>query len=226
MASGARARRIGVVGCGTAGPVAALLLARQGREVALFERSPRLRPVGAGFLLQPTGMAVLARLGLLEDVLRDGARVARLTARTANGRTILDLAYADLAADWFGLGLHRATLMDHLTRALARAGVTPVLGFDASSLIRSNDGLRLQSGDGAEAGPFDLVVGADGARSLLRSALWPGTRSRTYPWGALWAVLPDPGIASAVRFARSCTEPARCSGSCQPALARVGRSVW
>jgi len=50
----------------------------------------------------------------------------------------------------------------------------------------------LKFADGATEGPFDLVIVADGARSALRSALFRPTRAKEYPWGALWAVVPDP----------------------------------
>lgn len=60
--------KVAIVGCGTAGPAAAILLARQGHRVTLFERSPQLSAVGAGFLLQPTGTGVLERLGLQADL--------------------------------------------------------------------------------------------------------------------------------------------------------------
>ena len=58
------ALRIAIVGSGTAGPAAAIFLARAGHEVILFEKAPQKLPVGAGFLLQPTGLSVLAQLGL------------------------------------------------------------------------------------------------------------------------------------------------------------------
>ena len=51
--------RIGIVGYGTGGQAASLLLARDGHRVEVFEQAPHLGPVGAGFLLQPTGLAFL-----------------------------------------------------------------------------------------------------------------------------------------------------------------------
>ena len=57
--------RVAVVGCGTGGPAAALLLKAAGHDVEIFERFNTPSPIGAGLLLQPTGQAVLARLGLL-----------------------------------------------------------------------------------------------------------------------------------------------------------------
>src|SRR5579871_3976636 len=100
---------IGIVGCGIAGMASALFLSRDGHRVALFERFASPRPVGSGLLLQPTGLAVLGRLGLRRRVEATGARIERLVGRVVpSGRTILDVAYADLAPDLAGLGIHRA----------------------------------------------------------------------------------------------------------------------
>ena len=60
--------RIGIIGCGTAGQAASILLARQGHEVEVFERAPRVEAVGAGLLVQPTGMSVLRSLGVADEL--------------------------------------------------------------------------------------------------------------------------------------------------------------
>src|SRR4051812_31442322 len=75
------ALRIGVVGAGTAGAAAAILLARAGHAVTLFERVATPGPVGAGITLQPTGQAVLARLGLLEPIVARATRLDGLLCR-------------------------------------------------------------------------------------------------------------------------------------------------
>lgn len=41
-------------------------LAKAGYEVTLYEQAAEEKALGAGFLLQPTGLAVLAELGLAE----------------------------------------------------------------------------------------------------------------------------------------------------------------
>jgi 2-polyprenyl-6-methoxyphenol hydroxylase-like FAD-dependent oxidoreductase len=124
--------------------------------------------VGARILLQPTGLAVLRRLGLGVA----GAEIHRLRCRTAAGRTLLDLSYE---AGAHGLGVHRGALFHALFDPLADAGVE----------IRT--GVRVQSPPPG----FDLVVAADGARSALR----PPCRVRPYPWGALWFIGDRGGIA-------------------------------
>jgi len=50
---------IAIIGAGTAGLATAALLAEQGHHITLIERAEALAPVGAGLLLQPTGLSVL-----------------------------------------------------------------------------------------------------------------------------------------------------------------------
>ena len=69
---------IAIAGCGPCGLTAALLLHRSGHRVTMFERFDTPRPIGSGLMIQPTGMAVLAELGLLDDATRCGARIDRL----------------------------------------------------------------------------------------------------------------------------------------------------
>ena len=63
MRSGRFKLRVAVVGCGIAGPAAALLLSRQGHEVTIFERAAEIKPKGAGILLSTTGQFVIEELG-------------------------------------------------------------------------------------------------------------------------------------------------------------------
>jgi 2-polyprenyl-6-methoxyphenol hydroxylase-like FAD-dependent oxidoreductase len=56
---------------------------------------------------------------------------------------------------------------------------------------RSGDVL-LDAAGGAH-GPYELIVGADGARSTLRRCLGVRARIVEHPWGALWGIFPDPG---------------------------------
>jgi 2-polyprenyl-6-methoxyphenol hydroxylase-like FAD-dependent oxidoreductase len=185
-----RALDIAVVGAGTAGSAAAILLARAGHRVTLYERVPNPGPVGAGIIMQPSGLAVLAALGIHERVIARGAPLVRLRCVTAAGRTLLDLPYATVGA-LFGLGLHRGVLFAELHRLLAEARVSVECGREIVSLRAAGDGVIPVDSDGRALGRADLLIIADGARSRLRDETDPplGRRSvRVYPWGALWFV--------------------------------------
>ena len=181
--------RIAIVGSGTAGPAAAIFLARAGHEVQLFERAAEKLPVGAGFLLQPTGMAVLHRLGLAENLLPHVAEVSRLYCHTCGGRVLLDLPYGELGHNLYGAGTHRATLLDVLLNAAHHAGATLSWGVAMQSISRDASGRPvLHDAAGGVHGPYDLLLICDGAHSTLREQCGVPAKVRKYPWGALWFI--------------------------------------
>lgn len=186
--------RIAIVGCGSAGPAAATLLQRQGHRVTLFERAAECRPVGAGFLLQPSGMAVLRELGILEPVMARGARVERLHVVDREGGDVLDLRYPELGEGLHGLGLHRPVLLHFLIGAMERAGVDIRWGREVVDAIRKEGRWELSFHGGEREGGFDLLVIADGARSALRGKLGFHGVDRGYPWGAHWFIGRNEGV--------------------------------
>lgn len=104
-----RMMAIAICGAGIGGLASALLLARQGHAVTLFERFETPQPVGSGFMLQPTGMAVLEALGLADAIAERGAWVDRLFGRSEpKGAVVLDVRYAALDPAYRGLALQRA----------------------------------------------------------------------------------------------------------------------
>jgi 2-polyprenyl-6-methoxyphenol hydroxylase-like FAD-dependent oxidoreductase len=92
---------IAVCGCGPAGLAAALLLHRAGYRVRVFERFDTPRPIGSGLLLQPTGLGVLAELGMVERLMRLGSPIDRIFGRvSASNRIVLDVRYSALGHGW------------------------------------------------------------------------------------------------------------------------------
>lgn len=179
--------RVGIVGYGTAGQACAALLAGDGHVLEVFEQTPVMGPVGAGFLLQPVGLWVLWRLGLFDAVLQHGSKVRRLYGQTARRRAVMDMRYAELDRRMFGLGLQRGALFSLLAQAWpdharVRSGRRIVHVDHERGLLRD--------GQGDEHGPFDLVIVADGAASKLRTVAGEARLDQPYPWGALWCLVP------------------------------------
>jgi 2-polyprenyl-6-methoxyphenol hydroxylase-like FAD-dependent oxidoreductase len=188
--------RIGIVGGGVAGQAAAAFLSEAGQDVTIYERFAEPRPLGAGLLLQPTGLAVLRALGLEQQALAEGAKVVGLEAKTHRGRSVLDLSYADLHPAAHGLGIRRSVLFDLLHGRLKRSPARLVTGTEIADA--EGEGGHLVDKAGARHGPFDLIVVADGAHSALRARRMPQAHARLYPWGCIWATVPDKdGIGAA-----------------------------
>ncbi len=182
----ARKLRIAIVGYGTGGQATALMLSADGHDVEVFERAPVLGPVGAGFLLQPVGLAVLWELGLLDAALAHGVIVNRLYGETAAGRPVMDMRYRELDTRLFGLGLQRGALFGLLDAAWREGRCIHVghrivtVDADAGTLVDAHGNCH---------GGYDLVVIADGAASQLRSQVVPARLDRPYAWGAQWCLV-------------------------------------
>lgn len=180
-------RTIAIVGYGTAGQALSILLSRDHHDVHVFERATTPGPVGAGFLLQPSGLDVLWQMELLPAVLRHGAAVRRLYGETPCGRAVMDMRYADLDPSLHGVGMQRGALFSLLADAWEHPG-----NLQADTAIVAVDAAqgRLRDARGHWHGPYDLVIAADGAASSLRAQVQGTTLDREYPWGALWCLLP------------------------------------
>jgi 2-polyprenyl-6-methoxyphenol hydroxylase-like FAD-dependent oxidoreductase len=165
-----------VVGAGIGGLAASLVLSRVAARVTLVERAERPSEVGAALALQPNGMAVLDRLGLLSAVEAVGARIDRMGIRSVTGRRLLTAGMPDLGGGLdHAIAVRRADLHRLLLEAVGGvASVETRFGCVAVSADPSG-GVRITST--AENGPdldleelrADVIVGADGVSSAVRS---------------------------------------------------------
>jgi len=180
--------RVAVIGCGAAGAAAAVFLKRAGHEVTVFEQAPECRAVGAGFLMQPSGMDVLRELGIYEDVISHGSKVRRLHVLEKDGRDLMELRYGELGDGYFGAGLHRPVVMGALIGLVEDEGIEIRWGS------RVDDARKLADGWEVGGERFDLLIVADGARSAMRRALLGEGYDRGYGWGAHWFIGKNNGV--------------------------------
>lgn len=183
---------IAVAGAGTAGLAVAAYLKRSGHDVRIFERFAEPKPLGAGLMIQPTGLACLAALDVDKDALALGQTIDGIRGHTRAGKVIFDIGYRELGAGVQALAMHRAALFNVLQRAVAQAGV-PIAGDSeiVSSRIDANRRVLVDT-RGTVHGPFDLVIDGTGTRSTLRAREGPVRLNRAYPYGAVWAALTLP----------------------------------
>lgn len=193
---------IGIVGCGIAGQAAASFLADAGHVVTLLERFEQPQAVGAGLLLQPTGLSVLRALGLEPEAIAAGARIDGILGENQWGVRVIDLDYGDLHPAAFALGIGRSPLFDLLHRRVLASGARLVTGVEIVDVEREGGRAVALDRKARRHGPFDLLVVADGAHSALRPRVFPRARAPVYPWGCIWANVPDAHAFGATRLLR------------------------
>ena len=174
--------RIAIVGCGAAGASAAVFLKRAGHEIEIFEQAPECRAVGAGFLMQPSGMSVLQELGIHDEIISHSSKISRLHVIEKDGRDLMELRYAELGENLFGAGLHRPVVMNALISLLEKEGIKIHWGTRIEYARKNSDHWQV------EDQKFDLLIIADGARSAMRQALLGNGYDRGYGWGAHWFI--------------------------------------
>ncbi|WP_433045234.1 NAD(P)/FAD-dependent oxidoreductase [Dactylosporangium sp. CS-033363] len=156
-----------MVGSRPAGAATALLLARAGLRVLAVDRARFPSDTLSTHQVQPPGVALLRRWGLLEPLLAAGAPMVR-TARFAHPAAVLDGAYP--GPD--GVLSPRRTVFDALLVDAARAAGAEVWEGFAVSALRWTGG-RVTGIDGAfkrggaRSVAASLVVGADGKHSTV-----------------------------------------------------------
>lgn len=159
---------VAVVGGSLGGLLAALRLHDVEGDVQVYERSPTpLEGRGAGIVLHPETTSYLERHGLI-DLGRVSSIARTLRYLTETGRVQLEEPIA-----------YRFT--SYATLYAALIGRLPDeryhLGREVVGLDDLGDGVDLSFEDGRSA-RVDLVVGADGIRSTVRSLLFPDVRPR------------------------------------------------
>ncbi|MFB7400482.1 FAD-dependent oxidoreductase [Streptomyces rubiginosohelvolus] len=155
-----------VIGAGIGGLATAIGLRRAGWSVTVLERRTELERYGAAFGIHPTAQSALDRLGV-GDALREHAVPYRdAHIRTPDGTSIarLPLERIERKAGRPELLISRPYLLDAL-----------LAGLDAFGDVPIKLGERVTDVDALAAGQ-DLVIGADGIRSAVRTARF-GDRS-------------------------------------------------
>lgn len=172
--------KITVAGAGIGGLAVATALARHGHSVTVAERATEIAEVGAGIQISPNGFRVLQALGLnkpLASIAPRAQQVRLLDGITGRQVVSLDLR---LRRDWSWHLVHRAELIDLLQSQAQNAGVAVETGREITP-----------PPEGAALAGDDLLIGADGVKSALRSRI-EDARKAAFTGQVAWrAIIPD-----------------------------------
>ena len=177
--------RVGIVGAGPVGVVAAIALARKDMRVALFEAEREIDHSPRAATTHPSTLEMLAELGLLEEFQSVGLVARHFQFWDGATKTLVAEFDHQVLRDEtpypFVVQAEQHKLSEiGLRRLAAMANVELRLGTSVTDVAQDSRGARVTT-EGAEQHVFDYVIGCDGGRSTVRKCLDVEFEGYTWP---------------------------------------------
>ncbi|MCP1463603.1 FAD-dependent oxidoreductase [Pseudomonas sp. S3E17] len=187
-------KRVLIVGGGIGGLSAAIALRKSGVVVDIVEISPQAKVYHVGIVVQANCIRAMAQLGIADAAVAAGFPYKGLRICNQQGEVKAELSGARLAGEQYpaNLGLTRPALHQVLLDAVAASGANLRLGLTFSDISQHEHGVSVGFTDGSR-GDYDLVVGADGVYSKVRTTVFGEQYTPQFTGQGVWRYnLPRP----------------------------------
>ncbi len=173
-------KNVAIIGAGLGGLATAIALRKQGINVQVYEKAKELRPVGAGLGLLPNGLKSLESIeqSLVKDINKSGCCVSKSTLKNSLGETIRSNPTNTYFLDKYGYSLVTVWWWN-LQQILASRLPQDIINLDCRCVDFSQNetGVEVNFANGKKA-YADLLIGADGIKSVVRNKLFSDEKSR------------------------------------------------
>lgn len=206
-----KAERSIIIGAGIGGLSAGLALQRRGFKVVVYERAQEVREIGAGVIISPNARRALRDLGV--DAALEAASSCVSLRHTCNYATgaILDVMEVQRMIEQHGMAMlqvHRGDLHGLLLQAVLANDADAVRpGHAFVGLEQDAGGVSVSFANGA-SDRANVVIGADGNASTVRSLLFPGEAPKFNGQVAFRALIPNDLVSESVRQLQMAMHPA------------------
>ena len=178
---------IAVVGGGLAGSIAAIALARGGRNVALVAPIPLAEDKRTTALMDQS-IRMMERLGLWDAVRPAAAPLSTMQIIDGTNRLlrapVVAFRSAEIGLDAFGYNMPNSALLKVLAEAVAAEPNITRYGAAARHIAFGPEKVVITLDEGENVAT-DFVVGADGRKSLVRESAGVGVKTWSYPQTAV-----------------------------------------
>ncbi|KAK1573561.1 uncharacterized protein LY79DRAFT_410772 [Colletotrichum navitas] len=193
--------QVAIVGAGIAGLTAAIALKdHPGINVQIYDKAKELREVGASIALGPNGLRTLEKLGIhnaLDDSIafRNKSGYPMIYRHAVTGEIVsVDEHRGDVEARHKTARFYRPHLQQALLEHVDAGQMHLGKAFETISNDETTGRLKVGFTDGTSI-TADLLLGADGIHSGVRSCYVPSSRSKWTGWTAFRAVYPISHVA-------------------------------
>lgn len=203
MATQQRKLRVGLCGAGLGGLAAAIAIARAGCEVRILEAASELGEIGAGIQMTPNVSRLLIKWGVSEIIGDDLVQCNYINMRRTDGKVIQRTELYPKVVREYGFPwwmVHRHHLHCGLAEGARRHGVQIVTGARVAKIEFEQSPVKVTTEKG-KVFEFDVLIGSDGLKSVVRRTLFPDVKPRAatnnaayravMPYEEVWQKVPE-----------------------------------
>ena len=162
-----RTLNILISGAGVAGPALAYWLNRYGFKVTIVEQVTTIRDSGYAVDFRGNAIEVLRRMGILDEIKRAQTHMGAVSFVDKNNKHLADMPAIFLSGE---LEIVRGDL-GKILYSLTKSTTEYIFGDSISSISETESGVNVTFKNNKPR-TFDLLVGADGTHSKVRSLVF------------------------------------------------------
>ncbi|KAK3675438.1 hypothetical protein LTR78_004521 [Recurvomyces mirabilis] len=171
---------IGIVGAGMGGVMASIAIARAGGKVTILEAASQLGEIGAGIQMTPNVSRLLIRYGVDKAIGSNLNRFEEVNLHDKSGalkgHTKISRVEQSLGYPWWLV--HRHHLHNGLVEVARQNGVNFIIDSRVIAIEQQPDGRVTVATEKGKEHTFNLLIGCDGVRSIVRRTLFPDVEPR------------------------------------------------
>ncbi len=177
-------KKVLIVGGGLGGLSLGIALRKANIEAEIVEIHEEFNVYGVGIIQQANALRALDALGVADETMRRGSPYGKVKMCAPTGFSFAEIGNPPMAHYPIHNGISRKLLHDILYEAAVKNGVVFRMGLTVSELENEGTRVGVKFTDGTE-GSYQLVVGADGANSKVRSLIF-GDYKPEYIGSSVW----------------------------------------
>jgi 2-polyprenyl-6-methoxyphenol hydroxylase-like FAD-dependent oxidoreductase len=177
-------KKVLIVGGGIGGLSTGIALRRAGIDAEIVELSKEYNVYGVGIIQQANALRALDALGVAEETMRRGSPYGKVKMCAPTGFQFGEAGTPPMGNYPTHNGISRKILHDVLYEAALKNGVVIRMGVTVSDIENEGTRVSVKFTDNTE-GDYQLVVGADGINSKVRSLVF-GDYEAKYIGSSVW----------------------------------------